>query len=458
MTKTNDTTKPHSHVAKSRSSWSSRIRNFLVYLVPVVLLILISLAEDQAPSPENSQEAGFLSILSSDFWYEHAVGSPGETATKVAVITVGRDMPKAVGENISDSVDVSCKRRVYLAKLLNVLSKMQPKVVVLDMWIDPASCSDSAATDALLNQVDELSRQIPVVFGLGAYNPSEILSSWPAEFVAIRNRKPQFKKTELVLIPAVHPARPGNTKVAEGMVELNSDNRKIPLSWPVYDGFEKVGVAGQPERRDSISVATARFFDPDSAVLQKLGAIGPDGSPLSSIKAHPYTSFLHEDQLPVIRAIDVICSTPTDSFWGKSCRTMQTAHIDLSSLRGKATVIGQAGLGGDVHPSLIGTVPGVILQANYIESLLTGRVFSPVPTRVQIVMGAIWLLFIVWVSWRFESSPGLALAFSVLAAIIPAYLMHLFILHFGYYTQLLLPLIIAALVVNISRQIERMIA
>jgi CHASE2 domain-containing sensor protein len=73
-----------------------------------------------------------------------------------------------------------------------------------------------------------------------------------------------------------------------------------------------------------------------------------------------------------------------------------------------------------VHPSLIGTVPGVILQANYIESLLTGRVFSPVPTRVQIVMGAIWLLFIVWVSWRFESSPGLALAFSVLAAIIPA--------------------------------------
>lgn len=45
----------------------------------------------------------------------------------------------------------------------------------------------------------------------------------------------------------------------------------------------------------------------------------------------------------------------------------------------KIVVVGIAGLGSDLHQTVLGKVPGVILQANYIESLLSDRMFKPLP-------------------------------------------------------------------------------
>ena len=157
-------------------------------------------------------------------------------------------------------------------------------------------------------------------------------------------------------------------------------------------------------------------------------------------------------------AIAVICSRPSDDYWKNVCNPRKEMRTDLAAILGRVVFVGQAGSGSDIHQSLIGNVPGVILQANYVESLLDDRVFKPMRSIYQIVIGLFWLGGMFWVSLHFRPRPALALFLSLLAAVIPAYLIHLLILHFNYYTQLLLPLILAAIVLNVSRQIESVIA
>jgi hypothetical protein len=426
------------------------------------VLILIGMAGDKDPRPETSPARGLSTALSADFWYEQTVGKPHPPARYVSVITVGRDMPTsaliASNPKSNETLSVNCRRRIYLAELFKALSRLSPKVVVVDMWLDPQACSDTESTKTLLVELDQFSQQVPVVFGIGAYDYGELLSRWPAEFAEISNRTPGFKTAELISMPTTRPMLSNSRNITEGLVELNSDSRKIPLSWRIYDDFASVGQPGQPRRLDTISVAAVRALDPGRAVLKSVGALRPDGSPIPSVELHPYTSLLREDEIPIARSIDVICDRPTNDLWKNVCQTFPTYKSDSAGLTGRVVLIGQAGIGGDVHSSFIGNVPGVILQANYIESLLDGRVYRPVPNVYQDTIGAIWLLAIFWILWRLRDHPMLALLLSLLAAIVPTYLIHLLVLNFHYYTQALFPLIIATLVINIERQIERVIA
>jgi hypothetical protein len=435
-----------------------KVLGFVGYLAAVLVLILVTRGEDRSPTPENSQQEKYLRILSPDFWYEHAVGEPEHPADYVSVIMVGKEMPRRIGEGTvsgPNEIAPACKRRIYIAELLKALSSFAPKVVVLDMWFDPEACS-VADSQALWDELDQFSTQVPVVSGLGAYNHSEIQWAWPAEFADVSNRKPGLSPTELVLKPRTCPIHADNASITEGVVTLNSDNRKIALGWPAYDSFVTVGEPGQPRRIDSLSIAGVRAYDPKGAILKKVDALAPDGSAKVSSELHPYTSFLREENLPITRAIDVICSAPNDDSWRSECGKIKRLSLDPKKMFGrKIVLVGLTGVSDDVHQSLVGNVPGVILQANYIESLLQNRIYKPLPKKWQIVTGIGWLAVVFWVSWRFARHPLLALFFSLIAVIIPAYLIRLFILHFHYYADLLVPLILAAFVLNFTRWIER---
>jgi len=87
----------------------------------------------------------------------------------------------------------------------------------------------------------------------------------------------------------------------------------------VYDGFPEVKSEGQPTRMDTLSVAAVRAFDPHHSVLKTIDALNPDGSSKPSTQPYPFTAFLREDQLPIVRAIDVICSKPPNELWTVPC-------------------------------------------------------------------------------------------------------------------------------------------
>jgi hypothetical protein len=448
---------PAEHLSRIR-----QVLRFVVRLLPFVVLVLLTLAQDSPPAPENSPTSAYLKILSSDFWYAQAVGKPQPPSRHVAVVAVGRDMPAAFAQHSTldpkQTLSLPCRRRAYLADLFKSLTALSPKVVVVDMWLETEACSDQPSTELLLDEVNQFSGRVPVVFGVGSFNPTQILTNWPAEFAGVMSRQPPLRSTELVMRPIIHPGSQTNRQITEGMTEVDFDNRQIPLSWAVYDSFASVGTAGQPVRRDTLAIAAVRAFDPSPAqILRRIGALRPDGTPQQSTQSFPYTNFLREEELPIARSVDLICAAPPTDFWKENCSQSPHSAANPEMFKDKVVVVGLAGTGDDIHPSVIGVVPGMILQANYVESLLDGRVFQSVPSVIQIVAGLLWLGILFWLSSRFAAHPVWVSILSVVAALLSYFLIHFSVLHFGYYTQMLVPIILSAVVLNISRQVESMI-
>lgn len=453
------------HVERSSSTlgkFSSKhtISRFVIYLIAFLALVFIALAEDRSATPENSQETGYAKILSSDFWYERMVGKPQPNAPNVAVIVINKDIPTIIDEDApprQKEPSAACNRRAYLAELVKALSNLSPRVVVLDMWFSPESCSE-ADSQPLWDALNQISTKIPVVYGLGSYSLSESLALWPAEIARLRSQKLELKSTELVLMPMQHPSILTNGNMSGGVVELDSNPRSIPLSWPVYDNFEIAGKPGELHRLDSLSIAAVRAFDPRGAVLTRVGALSPDGSAKASAELPPDTSFLREEDLAITGAIDIICLSPRNHFWQSTCQPIVKATHPQIAISGKVVLIGTTGMG-DVHQSQIGIVPGVILQAEYVESLLQNRVYKSIPIAYQVAVGFAWLFAIVWVSQRLLSRPGWG-RFLLLVAIVfvPAYLIHWFFVQFKYYTEFLLPPFLAVLVLITTRLIEHFLS
>jgi|SRR5579863_1515516 len=450
-------------VRKAGRNFSSKhpVFHSLIYVAAFIALIIMSLAGDRSSTPANSEEEGYARFLSSDFWYEQILGKPRSPAQHVAVIVVGKDIPSIVHDEIHSklsNVSPACNRRIYLADLLRAVSYLSPKVVVLDMWFDPQFCSP-ADSQPLWDSLNQLSTQVPVVDGIGSYSLFEIRSAWPAELADMSRRGLDLKPTELVLIRSSRPPYIENAKISEGVVELDSNPRRIPLSWPVYDSFE-AGRPGSLRRLDSLSIASVRAFDPNSAVLSRIGALAPDGSATASVELPPYTTLLREADLPITRATDIICSSPRDHFWETACQSVGPPRPPQDfALAGRVVLIGQVGTGGDVHDSPIGNIPGVTLQAEYIESLLQNRAYKSIPVFYQVAVGFVWLIAIARICESLFNDPQWAQLLYLLGILfIPVYLIRFFFIHFKYYTEFLIPPFLAVLVVVATKLIEHFLS
>ena len=437
-----------------------KIVNFTTSVLALLTVFLLSRAEHSPATPESSPEEQYTKYFSPDYWYLKMLDTPQPPAEHVSVVILDKHIPDQLAETYpleSAGASYSCKIRPYIADLLKSLCKSSPKVVVLDMWFDPEYCSDLDSRP-LWNELDALSGQVPIVSGLGSYNYSEVQSGFPAELARIWARGSELKDTELVLMPAVKMGQYGKGRISEGVVELDSDSRKVPLSWPAYDSFETVGGAGQPHRIDSLSVAAVRAFNPRSAVLNRIGALDEQGMATASTELFPYTTFLQEEGLPIARAIDVIRSNPTTEKQRTVCRTFDARPLDSSTLfAGRIILVGDAGIPLDTHRTLIGIVPGVVLHAEYIEALLEDRVYKPIPTFLEILAALVWLGVLIMIS-LFIQRPILAILYLLAAVVLPAYFIHRLILYYRFYTPLLLLFILAGIVLLLNRVMDRFLS
>jgi CHASE2 domain len=450
-----------------RSSTSAPLRKipfpqrtaaFLLRLLPFAVLVLLTLAEERSPTPEDTARPSYLDMLTSEYWAAHAVGEPEPGPRWVALIAVGADIPATFAQTTSTDpkrpLALPCRRREYLAELFKALKRYRPKVVVLDIWLDRYSCSEPTATQAFLDEATQFATNAPVILALGSLNKSEIRTYWPAEFSEAMAKKPPLGFAELVSKPILHPPSP----VIEGVAELEADTRKIPLSWRIYDSFAGIGEPTHVVRKDTVAIAAVRAFTPTPIeALRRVGALTHDDRPQPSIEPFPYTNFVKEDQLSISRSIDVICSAQPSEVWSKICAEQARTSIDQKLFSGKVVVIGFAGLEEDIHPSVMGRVSGMVLQANYIESLLEGRVYKPVPAWQQIVAGLVWLVLLFWFSSKFAKRPFLVSILSVTAALLAYVLIHMTVLKFGFYTEMLVPVVLGSVILNLTRQIERVI-
>lgn len=175
---------------------------------------------------------------------------------------------------------------------------------------------------------------------------------------------------------------------------------------------------------------------------------------LEKQNTNPYTSFLDEQQFVIRSAMDFVCGESDDRKQWQDCRH---GKVDLGGLKFPIVVIGRIDPSTDTHQSVVGNVPGIILQANYIESLVDGRVFKPLEIGWQIVLIGLWLWMLGYIAWR--SHKRILVAFAVSLVAIFAFLSVVevvVVLLFRRYTDALFPALFAAVIINFGQLVEAM--
>jgi hypothetical protein len=414
--------------------------------VAVLFLFLLSMPELMKERPQGSGDAWYERIFSADFWYQLAVTNDVHRPhnSHVAVVTIGYDEPTEVQQNY-------CKQRVFLGKLLRTLKSARPQIIVIDKFFSPGSCTDANSTRQLEEAIRDVSHVVPVVFGAAAYYEEELRTAMPAAFVRVRQRG--YMGTQVILKDSdlFQGGLPPN--VAKGLVSVNSDVRKIPMWWPAYSSLDRVGEKAQPIATDTLATAAVKLCDRDNEVISKFAPRGQG----RSTHRDPFTSFLREDEFVIRPAIDVVCNKAVSQSDWRACKPGDDASQLLRGLQvPTVVVIGQAGSNLDVHQTVVGQMAGVFLQANYIESLLDRRGFTPV--NFWILWSTAVVLFIVFLAFskRWASLPWWRAFFLVLFVPISLFILihEIIILRWKYYPYILIPFIVLLLIPSLIDQLR----
>jgi hypothetical protein len=114
---------------------------------------------------------------------------------------------------------------------------------------------------------------------------------------------------------------------------------------------------------------------------------------------HPFTSFITEPAFQAVHAIDLLCDRQlgANQDWRKCTAPDLGADPRFSHLKGGQIILIAENSAQDIHKSVIGEVPGYVLQANYIEALLDDRCFRPIYPLLEVFftfMGVVVILLI----------------------------------------------------------------
>jgi hypothetical protein len=281
-----------------------------------------------------------------------------------------------------------CDQRLFVSRLLRVVGRAHPAAIVIDKFFSPGTCdAKPAGTQALVAAMHDLLRDgIPVVVGLDIGQDDYTV-------------RPSLKF-------AAGPDGPG---VREGAVTLHPDERRVPLIWPSVSDEE-----GNTRDIETLSLKAALARTSDLLTANpRLGRFYAENTA-------PYAGFLPQKSFEryTFSAMNVLCG-PTANVhtdW-RSCSSPDQSVSDR--LRGRVVLLGENVPGLDQHATVVGTIPGVRLQANYIEALLDDDVFRPLPEWMTyaysfLVFAIVEFLILSDLRWKLAA---------VLATVIAAYVL-----------------------------------
>ena len=215
---------------------------------------------------------------------------------------------------------------------------------------------------------------------------------------------------------------PPATCVSEAIVNTYPDLRRAALWWP---SVQPVANSSQPP--PSLALAGALAASPRLLDAGRLAGWTADLPP-------PYVSLLELEQFRPwsIPARDAVCSSPSPPGW-RACLEGELNPAIQRLIHGRVVVIGEDMPGLDRHDTVVGDMPGYMLQANYLESLLDDRLIRPVPEAVDWISG-----FVVYAAFEFiirryhrRRVPGVLWALVLLSG--TALTVYLAVTLFGYY-------------------------
>jgi len=411
-------------------SLTNLARVFIYFTAAIILVVLDNVVESVKSGSEVSVKGIYTTMFSPTSMYPWTSGLLRKAQTdKVAIVTL------TVGDNDVD-LDLSdfCNRREYLAEVIDAIKLGAPKGLVIDYVFGKGQCTEEQRQQTQTRKLQAAikafsSLSSPVVWGQDAYREEDLQVAWPSKYIEFE--KKGFNESDLLVKPLSGAF--GNLEpsvVRFGLVQLNSDYRKIPLSWLAFRDVD-----GKPTQIETLAVAAARSFTQDEGLHKKIDELENAGR-------HPFTSFAKESEFLIMSASSIVNKT-----------------ADLQMLTGRIVLIAviDPEHNTDIHETLFGKMPGVVLQANYIESLVDGRFLRPVDQRLQIVIALIWFVVIDTVLRYWRGDGWLRILYPLLAIVVLWIILALLISWTGRYIELLFPSIFVLVAAQVTDNVRELL-
>lgn len=330
-------------------------------------------------------------------WVSHSMGSQVVAQSVFNLRTVYQGLitagPRELRPNYTVLVDINPKTdtiytnlardpgnpcgekgtRNALARILKEINNQHPAVIVIDKFFSVA-CEDKDPIDTgtknLKTALETISKETPIVIGrLGPYYTGNSDSGEHGQTTRIL----EASQPALTFLQSADNSGP---RIIEGILNLDLDNRKMALKWSVqHDNTDN-----SKNNFDTLSFAAVKaYYETQSAQLTTQNS---EIEKLLKRNKNPYISFIGREKIDsIIIPAGKLISNDTESAEAKTIPSgILTTSENLYRLRGKIVIIGELDNYYDKHDSVFyRKIPGVILQANYIEAMLDQRCHEPTP-------------------------------------------------------------------------------
>jgi CHASE2 domain-containing sensor protein len=312
-------------------------------------------------------------VFDRGFWYQALAGA-GDHSTRAHFVRI---VSLSDGTEPHELFVNACTQRIFLARLIRRLDEAKPAVVVLDKFFKPDSCPAQDEGTRLLKEAIAESKT-PIVVAQSTSLERRVEKSTLGSLEALFTDDNELIRDPKLQLPE---------RVNYGVIQINHDNRKLPLDWPVYESRKDLDQGKEPVLEATMALAAARIYDSalnsDPRLLQ-----------LRTARRHPFASFLPTSGTGAFNdtsAMKVLCGR-LGAPW-RNC--VAPSRIDaLDDLRSRIVIVGNLRDARDMHSSVVGPISGVSLQANYIESLLRENYLLPVPRSTSVVVNITMFVFI----------------------------------------------------------------
>lgn len=393
-----------------RKKWfSDRVRMvchvvFLVALLASAIYFEVLWQEPRAPDKCDLAERHDFDVSASAYGKFMSMGFGELHSKNVTIVPLRGDTEPASVLN-----DV-CEQRWYVAKLVQRLGEDRAKMIVIDKFFGPGSCSKcDPNTMSLVSEIQK--SPIPVVVAV-ATQPSKLdpqhkcLILSPSLEFGQKSKTPKNSCDQLTENATGERSDKPPAAILS-LSRLNEDPRKVPLSWYVYASDSATDNQEPSDRiHETLPYQAAILYDPGLLDEPRLKRMRDNGE-------HPFTGFIDPDSVSHIDALNYLCSGPDKAEMESRYSPLKCAdHLKMNAkVADQIVIIGEDTPGRDRHDLFGKDVPGVYLQANYIESLLAHDYLRPVGAKWDIAMLVVWVALLYLLFWLLP--PWLALLICV---------------------------------------------
>jgi CHASE2 domain-containing sensor protein len=354
-----------------KTVWTLRWRFWITFLIACIVAEGLELVYQRLEGSQGLAD----SLVTVSGLYQRIVTARRDPIPRFTAIV---EIDPARDPNVSDVA--VCAEREYLAHLIERLGQGRPApaMIAIDKYFGLNSCpSDDSGTRALIARVTATSDLHPVVVG-----------------IRTKEQALDANKGQVVHVVLPHLTyRPQGATFQEGVINVSSDNRRLPLQWAVYPS-ETAARSNSRVVMDTFALAVARQYDPD--LLEK----NPRLNRILGEGIQPFIGFLTPDQFKLshVYASD-LCGLTT-----AASRPTCESKLPLPDFRNKIVLIGEND-DRDVYPTIVGRISGLYLQANYIEALLDDRFYTPGGPLLDYGFAFLFFLGVELILIKFHRSP-----------------------------------------------------